>query len=149
MLQDIYNDPNEMALFSYELRVFDAEQAIKNNKPEYYNKYTKKFLDYGVFTSPIWQAILTSNQWTKAPGDDEFRMIVDPRVCFKMNLGKFIFRCQDANFPIKHGVKESPFVVNIPEKDVVNDIQDSKGFWGKIKAFLDAKNKQEWIDTYW
>lgn len=139
MLEDIYSDPQEMALFAYELRVYDAEQAIKNNRPEY---YTKKFLDYKVFVSPIWQAILTSNQWTKGPGDIDFRMIVDPKVQFKMNLGKYIFRCQDSNFAERHGCKESPFVVNIPDENVVKDVENAQGFWGKIKAFWNASDRQ-------
>ena len=69
-------------------------------------------------------------------------MIVDPNVCFKMNLGKFIFRCQDANFPIKHNVKESPYVVNIPEPDIVKDVSDASGFWGKLKAFINSKDRR-------
>ena len=89
---------------------------MDNNRPEY---YTKKFLDYKVFTSPIWQSILTSNQWMKPPGEDEFRMVVDPKVSYKINLNKYILRCQDKNFKDKMQSVETPFVVNKPDPEVV------------------------------
>ena len=133
-----------MAQFSFELRYYDAKQAMDNNRPEY---YTKKFLDYKVFTSPIWQSILTSNQWMKPPGEDEFRMVVDPKVSYKINLNKYILRCQDKNFKDKMQSVETPFVVNKPDPDVVQDQEKIKGFWGKLKAFYNAPNKKEFINT--
>lgn len=64
-----------------------------------------------------------------------------------MNLNGAIFRCKDTNFAVKQGAKESPYVVNLPDKEILDDI-DGKKFWGKFKAFVNANDKKEFTRTY-
>lgn len=65
-LENVYNDPSAMPQFAYELRKKDFDvynsndEEFQNLQPDY---FTKKFLDLGVITSPIWQAIIKSNYY--------------------------------------------------------------------------------------
>lgn len=58
-------------------------------------------LDYKVIESPLWEAILYSNNYVdnpSPPGEPMPKMIVDDKVQFKLNLGEAVFRCEDSSF---------------------------------------------------
>jgi len=127
--------------------VYDARKAKENNKPDY---YTKKILDYKVVTSSIWEDILYSNNWIDNPpypGNHQGKMIVDEKVCFKLNLGEMAFRCEDKNFYKEAGNTEKPMVVSYPDENLANDMKN-KGFFSKLKGYLTSDNKTEFKDTW-
>lgn len=137
-----------MAQFAFELRYFDAQKAKEENgRPDY---FTKKLLSYKVITSPIWEAILTSNHYVEKPnppGETFPRMIVDPKVQFKMNLGKPSFRCEDKLFEKEQGRQEYPKVVSFPNEELLEKIK-GKSFFGKLKEWAKSDSKSELITTW-
>ena len=78
-----------------------------------------------MITSAVWKKIIKSNHWeVDLPGENGERMIVDPKVLFKMNLGEFVFRCEDERFAKTEGAKESPYVAKLPDEAVLSEVTE-------------------------
>ena len=131
-----------MALFAFELRYYDAQQAKEENgRPDY---YTKKLLSYKVITSPIWEAIITSNHFsnTNLPDEKFPRMIVDPKVQFKLNLGEPIFRCEDKGFAKEAGHEEKPVVTSMPNEKLLEQVK-SKNFFRRVQKYFQTNSEDK------
>ena len=138
-----------MPQFAYELRMFDynvnnsKDEEYKNLQPDY---FTKKFLDLGVITSPIWQAIIKSNHYQIYPDDIQGRMIVDPKVQFRLSLGEYVLRCQDKKFGLAKNVEERPIVVAKPDEQMLEQMENSSKF-ERFKKLLKSDNREKVFNT--
>ena len=140
-IEFINKNPKAMAIFAFHLRVEDTKQAKDNNE---FNHYTNKILALNAITSKIWKDIILSNKWVLPPEEEEYRMIVDPNVLFKMNLGELVFRCEDGRFSKNAGIKEIPYVVKLPDETLLEDISK----YGFFRAWWKSPNKTQVWQTY-